>query len=169
MVAFGSLIGHGQDIIRRGLSMWRCGGRMRMRRSVERTTSFGRHWSLSFVDHIAGRKGGCGGCHRGCTLNERMRHCVVQTQLQWSGFIRHPILLGISANLRQHSASFKKFAPQASTCRRNLKERSCLFAQRLSESQIPTFLCRPLKSYHLQSCIHRGNYSSLSVARHLMV
>ena len=33
----------GQDIIRRDLSMWRCGGRMRMRGSVERTTSFGRH------------------------------------------------------------------------------------------------------------------------------
>jgi hypothetical protein len=31
--------GNGQDIIRRGLSMWRCGGRMRMRKSVERTTS----------------------------------------------------------------------------------------------------------------------------------
>ncbi|KAH9971252.1 hypothetical protein BGW80DRAFT_1516824 [Lactifluus volemus] len=32
---FGSLTGNGQDIIHRGLSMWRCGGRMRMTRLVE--------------------------------------------------------------------------------------------------------------------------------------
>ena len=55
MVAFGSLIGHGQDNIRHGLSTCRWGDRMRMRRSVKRTTHGGRQWCLLFVDHISDR------------------------------------------------------------------------------------------------------------------